>query len=45
VASTLLAMGMIVVPPVVISLPIKLMIFVLVDGWTLVVGAIVRGIL
>ncbi len=44
VASTLLSMGMIVVPPVMISLPLKLMIFVLVDGWNLVVGAIVRGI-
>jgi flagellar biosynthetic protein FliP len=44
VASTLLSVGMIVVPPIVISLPIKLMIFVLVDGWNLVVGALVRGI-
>ncbi|MCP4006721.1 MAG: flagellar type III secretion system pore protein FliP [bacterium] len=44
VASTLLSMGMIVVPPVMISLPLKLMIFVLVDGWNLVVGALVRGI-
>jgi flagellar biosynthetic protein FliP len=45
VAATLLSMGMIVVPPIVISLPIKLMIFVLVDGWNLIVGAIVRGII
>ncbi|MEE8556408.1 MAG: flagellar type III secretion system pore protein FliP [Myxococcota bacterium] len=45
VASTLLSVGMIVVPPMVIALPIKLMIFVLVDGWNLVVGALVRGIL
>jgi flagellar biosynthetic protein FliP len=44
VASTLLSMGMIVVPPVMISLPLKLMLFVLVDGWNLIVGAIVRGI-
>ncbi len=44
VASTLLSMGMIVVPPMMIALPIKLMIFVLVDGWNLVVGALVRGI-
>ncbi len=44
VASTLLSVGMIVVPPIIISLPIKLMIFVLVDGWSLVVGALVRGI-
>jgi flagellar biosynthetic protein FliP len=44
VASTLLSMGMIVVPPMMISLPLKLMIFVLVDGWNLIIGAIVRGI-
>jgi flagellar biosynthetic protein FliP len=44
VASTLLSMGMIVVPPVMISLPLKLLIFVLVDGWNLVVGALVRGV-
>ncbi|MEE9281587.1 MAG: flagellar type III secretion system pore protein FliP [Myxococcota bacterium] len=44
VASTLLSMGMIVVPPIMISLPLKLMIFVLVDGWNLVVGALVRGL-
>jgi flagellar biosynthetic protein FliP len=37
-------MGMIVVPPIVIALPIKLMIFVLVDGWNLIVGSIVRGL-
>lgn len=45
VASTLLSMGMIVVPPIMISLPLKLMIFVLVDGWNLVIGALVRGLL
>jgi flagellar biosynthetic protein FliP len=44
VASTLLSMGMIVVPPIMISLPLKLMIFVLVDGWNLIIGSIVRGI-
>ncbi|MEE8163968.1 MAG: flagellar biosynthetic protein FliP, partial [Myxococcota bacterium] len=42
---TLLSMGMIVVPPIMISLPLKLMIFVLVDGWNLVVGALVRGLI
>ena len=45
VAATLLSMGMIVVPPMMIALPLKLMIFVLVDGWNLIIGAIVRGIL
>lgn len=36
VASTLMALGMIMVPPVSIALPIKIMLFVLIDGWTLV---------
>jgi flagellar biosynthetic protein FliP len=43
VASILLAMGMLVLPPVIISLPFKLMLFVLVDGWNLVVGSLVRS--
>jgi len=44
VASALLSMGMIVVPPVMISLPLKLMLFVLVDGWNLINGSVVRGL-
>jgi flagellar biosynthesis protein FliP len=44
VASALLSMGMIVVPPVMISLPLKLMLFVLVDGWNLIIGSVVRGL-
>lgn len=43
VASILLAMGMMVLPPVIISLPFKLMLFVLVDGWNLIVGSLVRS--
>ena len=43
VASTLLSMGMMMLPPVVISLPFKILLFVLVDGWYLVVGSLVRG--
>ena len=35
VASTLMSMGMIMLPPVMISLPFKLLLFVLVDGWAL----------
>jgi flagellar biosynthetic protein FliP len=42
-ASVLMAMGMMMLPPVVISLPFKLMIFVLVDGWELIVGSLVRS--
>lgn len=43
VASVLMAMGMMMLPPVVISLPFKLMLFVLVDGWQLVIGSIVKS--
>ena len=44
VASVLMSMGMMMLPPIMISLPLKLMLFVLVDGWNLIVGALVRGI-
>ena len=43
VASVLLSMGMMMLPPVMISLPFKLMLFVLVDGWNLVVGSMVNS--
>ena len=43
VASILMAMGMITLPPVQISLPFKLIFFVLVDGWHLVSGSLVQG--
>ena len=44
VASTLMAMGMMMMPPVIISLPFKLLLFVLVDGWYLVIHSLVdRG--
>ncbi|MDR1312804.1 MAG: flagellar type III secretion system pore protein FliP [Deltaproteobacteria bacterium] len=43
VASVLLSMGMMMLPPVMISLPFKLMLFVLVDGWNLLVGSIVKS--
>ncbi len=42
VASILLSMGMMMLPPVMISLPFKLLLFVLVDGWNLLIGSIVR---
>lgn len=42
-ASVLMAMGMMMLPPVVISLPFKIMIFVLVDGWTLLIGSLVKS--
>lgn len=43
VASVLLSMGMMMLPPIMVSLPFKLMIFVLVDGWYLIVGSIVKS--
>lgn len=42
-ASILMAMGMMMVPPTVISLPFKIMLFVLVDGWTLLIGSMVKS--
>lgn len=44
VASLLISMQMIVLPPMIVSLPFKLMLFVLVDGWNLIVGSLVRGL-
>ncbi len=43
VASVLMAMGMMMVPPIIISLPFKLLLFVLVDGWQLVTGSILKS--
>jgi flagellar biosynthetic protein FliP len=43
VASVLMSMGMMLLPPVVISLPFKLILFVLADGWYLVVGSMVKS--
>ncbi len=42
-ASVLMAMGMMMVPPAVISLPFKIMLFVLVDGWSLLIGSMVKS--
>lgn len=43
VASVLMSMGMMMLPPVMVSLPFKLMLFVLVDGWYLLVGSLVQS--
>jgi flagellar biosynthetic protein FliP len=43
IASVLLSMGMMMVPPVMISLPFKLLLFVLADGWYLIVGSLVES--
>ncbi len=44
IASMLISMGMIVLPPIVIALPFKLMLFVLLDGWNLIIGSLVSGL-
>lgn len=43
VSTTLLSMGMMMLPPAMISLPFKIMLFVMIDGWNLVVGSVVRS--
>lgn len=43
VASTLMSMGMMMLPPVMISLPFKLLLFVAADGWTLIIGELVKS--
>ena len=42
VASVLMSMGMMMLPPTTISLPFKILLFVLVDGWNLVIGSLVE---
>lgn len=42
VASTLMSMGMMMLPPVMISLPFKILLFILVDGWNLVINALMK---
>ena len=43
VASTLMSMGMMMLPPAMISLPFKVLLFVLVDGWQLIIGSLVQS--
>jgi len=43
VASVLLSMGMMMLPPIMISLPFKILLFVLVDGWSLIIGSIIKS--
>ena len=43
IASVLMSMGMMMLPPVIVSLPFKLIFFVLVDGWSLVAGSLVQS--
>ena len=43
VASTLMALGMMMVPPATVSLPFKIMLFVLADGWHLLLGSLAQS--
>ncbi len=43
VASILLSMGMMMIPPMLIALPFKILLFILVDGWNLIIGSLVKG--
>ncbi len=43
VASTLMAMGMMMLPPIFVSLPFKIVMFILADGWNLLIGSLVRS--
>lgn len=45
VSSVLLAMGMMQLPPVVVSTPLKLLLFIMVDGWYLIVSSLVKGLI
>ena len=44
IASLLISMGMLMLPPVLISLPFKVLLFVLVDGWQLVTGSVMTSV-
>jgi len=44
VAAVLMSMGMVMLPPIFISLPLKVLLFVLVDGWSLLVGSVVSSV-
>jgi flagellar biosynthetic protein FliP len=45
VSSVLLSMGMMQLPPVIVSMPLKLLLFVMVDGWYLIVGSLVKSLI
>jgi flagellar biosynthetic protein FliP len=45
VSSILMSMGMMMLPPMMISMPFKILLFVLVDGWSLVIGSVVRSLM
>jgi flagellar biosynthetic protein FliP len=44
VATLTMAMGMMMLPPAIISLPVKILFFVLIDGWNMLIGSLVRSV-
>jgi flagellar biosynthesis protein FliP len=44
VSSVLMAMGMVMLPPALVTLPLKVLVFILADGWGLVIGSLVKGL-
>ena len=44
ISSILISMGMMMLPPVLISLPFKLLLFVLIDGWFLTIGMLINSV-
>ena len=45
VSTTLLSIGMMQLPPMMVSLPFKVLLFVMIDGWNLLVGSLIRSFL
>jgi flagellar biosynthetic protein FliP len=43
IATVLMSMGMVMVPPVMVSLPLKILMFVLIDGWNIVVKSLISS--
>jgi flagellar biosynthetic protein FliP len=43
ISSILMSMGMMMLPPMLVSLPFKILLFILVDGWNLIIGSVVRS--
>ena len=43
VASTLMSMGMMMLPPTTISMPFKILLFIMADGWGLIIGEVVKS--
>ena len=43
ISSVLMSMGMMMLPPMMVSLPFKILLFILVDGWNLIVGSLIRS--